>query len=129
LEDVIALIQVLGLDKHVHREENALHEALNDKPSSAESWCDLARRHPEFFRVYPGRTADSVALIARHLAGTAEEGPGLTPEYIHGLVEAAVRLHQGQLQRKQLLQATWVVAVTLLPAVASLAAAWIGRGK
>ncbi|MBA4192827.1 MAG: hypothetical protein C0467_33100 [Planctomycetaceae bacterium] len=131
LEDVIALIQVLGLDKHVHRGENALVETLKEKPTSGENWCELSRRHPEFFRVYPGRSGDSVALIARHLTASGDEGSQLSPEYIHGLVEAAIRIHHGQLQRKQILRATWaVVAFTVLPSLGSVAAAIIAaRGR
>ena len=130
LEDVIALIQVLGLDRYVHRGENALRDVLKDKPSSSDSWCQLARRHPEFFRNYPGRDGDSAALIARHLAASSDDGLALSPEYIHGLVEAAIRIHQGQLQRKQILRATWaVVLFGLLPSLASLAATLIAQAK
>ena len=57
-------------------------------------------------------------------------GPGLKPEYIHGLVEAAIRIHQGQLQRKQILRATWaVVLFGLLPSLGSIAAALITRAR
>lgn len=130
MEDVIALIQVLGLDEHTHRGEKALQAALGDRPASAESWCGVAERHPEFFRVYPGRSGPSAALIARHLTGSGEDGPVLKPEYIHGLVEAAIRIHQGQLQRKQILRATWaVVLFGVLPSLGSIAAALIARAK
>jgi hypothetical protein len=108
LEDVIALIQLLGLDEYVHREENAIHKALTGAPSSADTWCDIGRRHPEFFRVFGGRESDSVALIARHLTGNSEERPVLSPEYIRGLVLALI---------------------AILPSLGTVIAAWLNRSK
>ena len=52
LLDVLALIQVLALDKHIHRSEDAIAaRELMGSPSSSESWTSLAKEHPEFFRV------------------------------------------------------------------------------
>src|SRR5207245_2689289 len=51
LEDVIALIQVLGLDKSTKRGESALDVELCGTPASARDWLDVGRQHPEFFRV------------------------------------------------------------------------------
>ena len=93
LEDVIALIQVLGLDEHTHRTENGLRATLREPPSLAKTLHVLAKLHPEFFRVFDGKIGPSVALIARHLTGNGDDGPVLSPEYIHGLVEAAIRIH------------------------------------
>jgi len=127
LEDVIALIQVLGLDKSVNRGENALQMVLMGPPQSAGAWSELAGWHPEFFRV---TAAGSVALIARHLTSSGDEGLALSPEYIHGLVEAAIRIHQGQLQRRQILRATWaVILFSILPSLGTVAAAFISRAR
>jgi len=114
LEDVIALIQVLGLDEYTSRSENALKTVLCGTPHSLGNfgeWIELAKKHPEFFRVYNGRNGPSVTLIARYLTGANENGPILSHQYIHGLVEAAIRIHQGQLQRRQILNIAWTGAV------------------
>lgn len=118
LEDCIALIQILGLDEYTNRGENALRTALRDAPNSAPAWVDLAKKHPEFFRVHDARGGPSVALIARYLTGSVESGPVLSPEYIHGLVEAAIRLHGGQLQRRQVARIAWAAAaLAVVPGV------------
>ena len=51
LEDVLALIQVLALDKDSHRSEEGLKSELPARPDSSESWLKLAKEHQEFFRV------------------------------------------------------------------------------
>ena len=51
LGDVLALIQVLALDKSALRSEAGLQEELQGKPSSATEWRAVANEHPEFFRV------------------------------------------------------------------------------
>jgi hypothetical protein len=53
LADVLALIQVLALDEHVHRSEDGLQSELQGQPKSGRSWTEIARSHPEFFRVRP----------------------------------------------------------------------------
>ncbi|VTS06895.1 hypothetical protein [Tuwongella immobilis] len=106
LEDVIALIQVLGLDEHTHRGESALLGSLKGPPSSAEKWATVARQHPEFFRIHDGRGGESIALIARHFRPDGEDGPALTMHNVNGLIESAIQIHHGQLQRRQILRAT-----------------------
>src|SRR5262249_55404212 len=66
LADVLGLIQVLALHEHVYRSEHGLQEELQGQPKSAREWSDIARAHPEFFRVRPEGNY-TVSLIARHV--------------------------------------------------------------
>jgi len=65
LQDVLALIQVLGLNEHSHRSDEGLVEELSGAPRSEASWIAAAEDHPEFFRV---RAAGEhrVSLVALH---------------------------------------------------------------
>ena len=120
LEDVIALIQVLGLDTSISRGENAVQKLLRGPPHSARSWTELAKQHAEFFRVYDGTRGASISLIARYLTGNGEDGPVLTSEYITGLIDAAVHIHRGQIQRRQVLKFAWAaIAFAALPSLIS----------
>ena len=49
LEDVLALIQVLGLDEHAHRSDNGLAEELQGPPASADTWTAIAKHTPSSF--------------------------------------------------------------------------------
>ena len=67
LADVLALIQVLALAEKVYRGDDGLEEELG-QPKSARSWSEVARAHPEFFRVHPQvehQVKHPVSLIAR----------------------------------------------------------------
>jgi len=105
LEDVIALIQVLAMDTAKWRGDSALDKELNGPPHSGDTWTAVAKRHREFFRVIDGQ---SVILIARHYSAKREDGDRLDSWLIRGLIDAAIQMHQGQLQRKQILKATWI---------------------
>src|ERR1035438_1630867 len=66
LSDVMALIQVLALDQNTHRSEEGLNAELQGPPSSAPTWRELAKEHPEFFRVRK-EGKNVVSLLARHV--------------------------------------------------------------
>jgi hypothetical protein len=66
LQDVLALIQVLGLDENAHRSEDGLRSELQGVPRSASSWTELAQAHPEFFRVRP-EGEHNISLVSRHV--------------------------------------------------------------
>jgi hypothetical protein len=73
LADVLALIQVLALDKHAHRREAGLQDGLDGPPRSADTWQEVAEAHREFFRSAPDGT-HRISLVARHV----------TPDDAHG---------------------------------------------
>ena len=96
LQDVLALIQVLGLHPSARRSEQQLCEILQSAPSCGLiRWSDVALRHAEFFRVN-GKNQDSVCLAARHAAGDADEERLLKPEFVEGLLRLAVDIHDRQ---------------------------------
>lgn len=95
---------------------------------SGSAWCAVAREHPEFFRCFQRATEDSAALIARYLTGDGADGPILKPEHIHGLVEAAIRIHQGQLQRRQVLRFAWAAGfIAAIPGVFGVVAVLLNK--
>jgi hypothetical protein len=98
LADVLALIQVLALDKHIHRSEEGISKReLVGPPSSSPSWTALAREHPEFFRVAP--TGEHVlSLVARHVLpeDESEERKPLPADFTFRLLQTAIDLHDRQ---------------------------------
>lgn len=99
LSDVLALIQVLGLDPYTHRSEKRLLTELQGKPVSASTWMDVASEHPEFFRVSES-AENPISLIARHVLPRDEEGrkPKLKPEELNAMFSIALGLHERQRQ-------------------------------
>ena len=103
LEDVLAFIQVLGLDDAAHRNEGALQRELCGRPESAPTWCEVAEAHREFFRAYQGKDGLSVSLVARHVAkGGENEGRKVDSQFVRELVRGAIELHGAQIQRRQI---------------------------
>lgn len=99
LSDILALIQVLGLDKRGHRGEIGLQEELQGPPKSAVSWNKLALDHPEFFRVDQTKE-HGTSLIARHVTEPNENGVRqLSFDLIKKLIEIAIELHDRQKER------------------------------
>lgn len=95
LSDVLALIQVLALDKYTHRSESGLVEELQVPPSSSRSWLSIGSEHPEFFRVAKDR---ELSLIARHVV-PRDETTGmkeLPADLIYPLLQTAIDLHDRQ---------------------------------
>lgn len=102
LADVLALIQVLAFDKSAHRSEAGLQEELQGIPASATDWRELAREHPEFFRVR--QSGDHVvSLTARHVLPEDAESrrPQLDAGFTHRLVQTAIDLHDRELKRAE----------------------------
>ena len=113
LEDVLALIQVLALDKDSHRSEEGLKSELPARPSSSESWLQLAKEHQEFFRVVEGKK-HPVSLVIRHVSEEAgEKRPPLSPEHTQALLNSAIELHDRQIRRSQ----RWTVLIPIWVAV------------
>lgn len=113
LADILALIQVLALDKDTHRSESGLRDELRGAPRSINTWSRLAQAHPEFFRV----AADSkygVSLVARHVFPQNDMGYRPFPaDYTSKLLQLAVDLHDRAIRRSQY----WHVWVPLIVAL------------
>lgn len=113
LEDVLALLQVLALDKKSHRSEKGLKKELPASPSSSESWLRLAKEHQEFFRVVEGKK-HPVSLVTRHVSEEVDDKrPPLSPEHTQALLNSAIELHDRQIRRSQ----RWTVMIPIWVAV------------
>lgn len=123
LQDILGLIQILAYSPKTRRTETGLNEDLKHSPSGR-SWMDVAKEHPEFFRVREetGKTTH-VSLIARNAQQSIDDGDGdlskpmLSADVANKLMELAVDLHDKESQRKNF----W--KVTLLPVVVAVIAA------
>lgn len=122
LQDVLALIQVLGLDESSHRSEDGLRSELQGIPRSAPSWAELAQAHPEFFRVRP-EGEHRISLVSRHVTPKNENDVReLSPEFIGKLLQAAIDLHDRQIRRDER-WAYWIpILVALIAGLFSLSA-------
>jgi Flp pilus assembly protein CpaB len=113
LEDVLALIQVLALDKDSHRSEEGVKSELPALPNSAGSWLQLAKEHQEFFRVVEDRKFP-ISLVTRHVSSeSGEKRPPLSPEHTQALLNSAIELHDRQIRRSQ----RWTVLIPIWVAV------------
>jgi len=114
LPDVLALIQVLALDDQTHRSEQGLQSELQGAPQSAIMWTEVAKSHPEFFRVKPDGE-HRVSLVARHVAPKNEDGVHVLPsEFVGRLLSAAIDLHDRQVrlaERWTLWLPLWVAVI------------------
>ncbi|MES0492054.1 MAG: hypothetical protein ABUK01_18850 [Leptospirales bacterium] len=101
LADVMALIQVLALDKHAHRSESGLNDELQGLPKSADLWSIVAKQHPEFFRVKESGN-HRVSLVARHVQprNEADNRKPLSADFVGKLLQAAIELHDREMERK-----------------------------
>ncbi len=102
LADVMALIQVLALDDAAHRSEQGLQQELQGMPRSASSWTQVAKEHPEFFRVAP-KGLHVISLIARHVLPKDESGrrPPLPEELVGRLLQSAIELYDRQVRLRE----------------------------
>jgi alpha-ketoglutarate-dependent taurine dioxygenase len=125
LADVLALVQVLALDEDTHRSEEGLRTELQAAPRSAETWTKLAADHPEFFRVMPGGD-HRVSLLSRHVTRRVEgKHPELEGDHVHGLLRAAIEMHDRQVRRSE--RWTYLIPIwaALVVAVSSIVIALI----
>lgn len=125
LSDILALIQVLALDKHGHRSESGLQIELQGVPKSSDTWTNLAKEHPEFFRVDFSKE-HKLALVARHVTEINEQGVReLTPDLIKKLIEIAIELHDRQQEKS----GWWKVWLPLLVAIITVISSFFVQYK
>lgn len=106
LADVMSLIQVLALkDKHTVRSENGLLVDLQRQPNSAHDWTQIAKEHPEFFRldqkIIKKPDDHTISLLARVITakGSDDKREALPDEFVAKLLEIAVNLHDRERAR------------------------------
>lgn len=119
LGEVIALIQVLAYDRNTSRSEAGLKDELKDSPDSAASWVELAKSHPEFFRVRESKKkVTRVSLVSRYvLAHIVENGRRIrTPlevSVVNKLIEVAIEMHDRQKSRSE----KWLAVIPIVGAI------------
>lgn len=127
LADVLALIQVLSLDRSAHRSESGLCTEFQGKPASSQTWTDVAKAHPEFFRV-KATGENVVSLVARHVTEPAGETRSPLPaEYVGNLLNLAVEVHDRELQRMKGWHVWVPIIVALVAGVFTIVGAVVGR--
>ena len=111
LEDVLFLIQYLGLGKNYSLERDSRPDGVAPRSSSNGLWVTVARDHPEFFRV---TDKDATVLAMRYyLRDASGNPPPLSVEVVQQLVENAVALQDRQAKRSEV----WKVWGTFIAAV------------
>ena len=129
LEDILALLQVLALDKDSHRSEAGLATELLEKPKSAESWIALAQEHQEFFRVVESKKFP-VSLVLRHVSDPEQnKRPPLSPEQTQSLLNTAIELHDRQLKRSQRWTVLIPIWLAVIGALGTLTKVWFSKGS
>ena len=123
LADVMALIQVLALDKHAHRSEEGLNRELQGAPKSSDSWLTIAEQHPEFFRANECGS-HRISLISRYVQprdDNGERGP-LSSDFVGKLLQTAIELHDREMERKN----HWKAYIPIVVAITAGTFTFIG---
>jgi hypothetical protein len=135
LSDVLALIQMFGLDREDRYSEQQAIDELGPA-RSAERWTVIAEEHPEFFRVRPADSQDPqstgndktrLSLLARHT--WPHKRTDLFPmEFVEVLMRTAIDLHDREVTRHDkrslyvaLIAAAGGIAATVIGAVIAVA--------
>ena len=139
LADVMTLIQILAFDPSARRSSDGLNKQLARGPLSTGTWAELARQHPEFFRILEGHKGqrESISLVARFVlpAVASESGgdpktPALGPDVTSTLMNLAVQLHDREIQRRDRWKTVLVpTIVAIIAATASVIAAVISTAS
>lgn len=117
LEDVIFLIQYLGLGKNYSLAKGKKADNV-DPRSAADSWELLAKDHPEFFRVME---SGAVTLSLRYYCGEGEGNRApIAVALVQQLVETAISLSERQAKRSEVLKVWGTFIAALVAAVLSI---------
>jgi hypothetical protein len=129
LADVMALIQVLALAETTKRSENGLREDLQRSPVTSKEWTQIAKQHPEFFRVREedagNLKAHRVSLIARAAMPKKENDrrDPLASDLVGKLLDIAISLHDRETSRKDRWKYLLPIAVAIVAGLFTVAAA------
>jgi len=95
LEDVILMIQFLGLRKSYSLRDNNKEMSENGKgPRSAGTWADVCRDHPEFFEVTKDRS--SSLSVRFHLGEESGQYDPVPLADVQQLIKNALEIHERQ---------------------------------
>lgn len=133
LQDVLSLIQVLAYSPKTRRTDQGLQAELKRAPANSKSWIELAKQHPEFFRVREDHEKSShVSLIARNAQQSVVDDDGdplkplLTTDVANKLMELAVGMHDREVRRKEFWRSFFIpIVVAVIAATAAVTSAVI----
>lgn len=134
LGEVIALIQVLAYDRNTSRSEAGIKDELKGKPDSATSWVDLAKSHPELFRVRDEPEEISrISLVSRYVLPHVVENnkkirAPLDVSVVNKLIEVSIEIHDRQKSRSERWLAVIPIVVAIILAGATVATAILKSG-
>lgn len=115
LEDVLFLIQYLGLGNNYSLGQDTKPDGVAPRSPGCPQWVDVARDHPEFFRVTDkGATVLAMRYYQRDGAGLP---PPLSVELVQQLVENAIALQERQEKRSEVLKVWGTFVAALVAAV------------
>src|SRR5437667_6086143 len=101
LEDVVALIQVLGLGVHAGHGENALIQILGPPRSNPNgTWTEVVRSHPELFRAAGGVEGHEQLRLALRWFQPDPQAPVDLP-VLELLMKTAIELHESAVHRDE----------------------------
>jgi hypothetical protein len=132
LEDVVLLIQYLAPDDRGQVYDETIRKELGVGPSSpgVTSWAEVARQHPEFFRVSGDTANKAISLLAKFAMRKSESGQA-PHELLAALIEVAMKLEERQAKAAErrhvylpLITALIAGAFTL---VATMLPRWLGH--
>lgn len=125
LEDILFLIQYLGLGESYKLERGSKADGVTTRSSSDGLWVTVARDHPEFFRV---TDKDSVVLAMRYYQrdGTGNPPP-LTVQVVQQLVENAIALQERQAKRSEVWKVWGTFIAALVAALLGIAQLFLGH--
>ena len=117
LEDVIFLIQYLGMGEHYAMEKaGGPPEEVGPRSASDGQWVSIAREHPEFFRV---TDAESVTLAQRYYRRNGQgKPPPLQVGEVQQLIQNAISLQERQAKRSEVWK-TWATFIAAVVAAVS----------
>ncbi len=119
LEDVIFLIQYLGLgDSAVLEAKTAMH--TDPRSPGCERWWQVAKDHPEFFRVI--EDSKTTSLNMRYALGGPGRREPLPVAIVQDLITIAMTLHERQAKRVEL----WRGRVTMIAAIVAAVVGVVG---
>lgn len=111
LEDVIFLIQYLGLGKSYFITKGIPADGISPQSDTrSQGWENVAKQHREFFRL---SDKDSISLTYRYHLRESGNPDRIDPELVQKLIQVAMSLHERQAKRVEV----WRGQVTLLLAI------------
>jgi hypothetical protein len=118
LEDVIFLIQYLGLGKAYGLEDGTEADGIIPRSVCNKKWSDIAEDHSEFFRLTDKKTCTLALRYYLRNGGT----PPLKIELVQELIKTAMTLHERQAKRVEV----WRGRITLIAAVVGAVTGVVG---